>query len=144
MDRWFLEQIREIIEFEKRIDMDILSDKALLRKAKTMGFSDKKIAALVNEKDNLELSQNDIYYARVKHKIIAEFSEVDTCAGEFKALTPYLYSSINASELTQSKIENKKEKKVLIIGGGPNRIGQGIEFDYACVHASFALRDFRH
>ncbi|WP_270973116.1 carbamoyl-phosphate synthase large subunit [Campylobacter upsaliensis] len=141
VDRWFLEQIREIIEFEKRIDMDILSDKALLRKAKTMGFSDKKIAALVNEKDNLELSQNDIYYARVKHKIIAEFSEADTCAGEFKALTPYLYSSINASELTQSKIENKKEKKVLIIGGGPNRIGQGIEFDYACVHASFALRD---
>ncbi|EHQ5393216.1 carbamoyl-phosphate synthase large subunit [Campylobacter upsaliensis] len=141
VDRWFLEQIREIIEFEKRIDMDILSDKALLRKAKTMGFSDKKIAALVNEKDNLELSQNDIYYARVKHKIIAEFSEVDTCAGEFKALTPYLYSSINASELTQSKVENKKEKKVLIIGGGPNRIGQGIEFDYACVHASFALRD---
>lgn len=141
VDRWFLEQIREIIEFEKRIDMDILSDKALLRKAKTMGFSDKKIAALVNEKDNLELSQNDIYYARVKHKIIVEFSEVDTCAGEFKALTPYLYSSINASELTQSKVENKKEKKVLIIGGGPNRIGQGIEFDYACVHASFALKD---
>ncbi|MBS4276052.1 carbamoyl-phosphate synthase large subunit [Campylobacter vulpis] len=141
IDRWFLEQIREIVEFEKCIDMDILSDKVLLRKAKTMGFSDKKIAALVNEKDNLELSQNDIYYARMKHKIIVEFSEVDTCAGEFKALTPYLYSSTNASELTQSKFENKKEKKVLIIGGGPNRIGQGIEFDYACVHASFALKD---
>ncbi|MDO4674445.1 carbamoyl-phosphate synthase large subunit [Campylobacter sp.] len=143
VDRWFLEQIRELVEFEKRIDMDILSDKVLLRKAKTMGFSDKKIAALVNEKDNLELSQNDIYYARIKHKIIAEFSEVDTCAGEFEALTPYLYSSINASELTQSKNEarDKKEKKVLIIGGGPNRIGQGIEFDYACVHASFALKD---
>ena len=143
IDSWFLEQIKELIAFEKQIDMDILNNKALLRKAKTMGFSDKMIAFLVNLKDNLDLSQNDIYYARMKQKIIAEFSEVDTCAGEFKALTPYLYSSINVSEMTQSKSENKKErdKKVLIIGGGPNRIGQGIEFDYACVHACFALKD---
>lgn len=143
IDSWFLEQIKELIAFEKQIDMDILNNKALLRKAKTMGFSDKMIAFLVNLKDNLDLSQNDIYYARMKQKIIAEFSEVDTCAGEFKALTPYLYSSINVSEMTQNKSENKKErdKKVLIIGGGPNRIGQGIEFDYACVHACFALKD---
>lgn len=143
IDRWFLEQMKQIVEFEKHIDMDILSDKSLLRKAKTMGFSDKKIAALVNKKDNLELSQNDIYYARMRQKINLEFSEVDTCAGEFKALTPYFYSSTNASELTQSKSEgrDKKEKKVMIIGGGPNRIGQGIEFDYACVHAAFALKD---
>lgn len=143
IDSWFLEQIKELIAFEKQIDMDILNNKALLRKAKTMGFSDKMIAFLVNLKDNLDLSQNDIYYARMKQKIIAEFSEVDTCAGEFKALTPYLYSSMNVSEMTQSKSENKKErdKKVLIIGGGPNRIGQGIEFDYACVHACFALKD---
>ncbi|MCH5336306.1 MAG: carbamoyl-phosphate synthase large subunit [Campylobacter sp.] len=141
IDPWFLEQIKEITEFEKQIDMDILNDKVLLRKAKTMGFSDKMIALLVNLKDNLELSQNDIYYARMRQKIIAEFSEVDTCAGEFKALTPYLYSSTNVSESTQTKLENKKEKKVMIIGGGPNRIGQGIEFDYACVHASFALKD---
>ena len=124
IDPWFLTQIKEIVDFEEQIDMDILNNKALLRKAKTMGFSDKMIALLVNLKDNLELSQNDIYYARMKQKIIAEFSEVDTCAGEFEALTPY-----------------KKEKKVMIIGGGPNRIGQGIEFDYACVHASFALKD---
>ncbi|EPB5069385.1 carbamoyl-phosphate synthase large subunit, partial [Campylobacter jejuni] len=143
IDPWFLTQIKEIVDFEEQIDMDILNNKALLRKAKTMGFSDKMIALLVNLKDNLELSQNDIYYARMKQKIIAEFSEVDTCAGEFEALTPYLYSSINVSELTQSKndAKDKKEKKVMIIGGGPNRIGQGIEFDYACVHASFALKD---
>ncbi|HEG3860178.1 TPA: carbamoyl-phosphate synthase large subunit, partial [Campylobacter jejuni] len=143
IDPWFLTQIKEIVDFEEQIDMDILNNKALLRKAKTMGFSDKMIALLVNLKDNLELSQNDIYYARMKQKIIAEFSEVDTCAGEFEALTPYLYSSINVSELTQSKndTKDKKEKKVMIIGGGPNRIGQGIEFDYACVHASFALKD---
>lgn len=142
IDPWFLEQIKEIVDFEEQIDMDILSNKILLRKAKNLGFSDKKIANLVNQKDNLELSQNDIYYARMKQKIIPEFSEVDTCAGEFKALTPYLYSSTNVSELTQTKLEkDKKEKKVMIIGGGPNRIGQGIEFDYACVHASFALKD---
>ncbi|EOI9925527.1 carbamoyl-phosphate synthase large subunit, partial [Campylobacter coli] len=103
IDPWFLTQIKEIVDFEEQIDMDILNNKALLRKAKTMGFSDKMIALLVNLKDNLELSQNDIYYARMKQKIIAEFSEVDTCAGEFEALTPYLYSSINVSELTQSK-----------------------------------------
>ncbi|AJC91403.1 carbamoyl-phosphate synthase large subunit [Campylobacter subantarcticus] len=142
IDPWFLNQIKEIVEFENQIDMDILSNKQLLRKAKTLGFSDKKIASLINQKDNLELSQNDIYYARIKHKIIAQYSEVDTCAGEFEALTPYLYSSINASESTQVKDgKDKKDKKVMIIGGGPNRIGQGIEFDYACVHASFALKD---
>lgn len=113
IDPWFLTQIKEIVDFEEQIDMDILNNKALLRKAKTMGFSDKMIALLVNLKDNLELSQNDIYYARMKQKIIAEFSEVDTCAGEFEALTPYLYSSINVSELTQSKndTKDKKEKK---------------------------------
>ncbi len=147
IDMWFLEQIKEIVEFEKQIDMDILNDKELLRKAKSMGFSDKMIAYLINAKDNLELSQNDIYYARSRLKITASFNEVDTCAGEFEALTPYLYSSTNLKEITlknqktSDKKELKKEKKVMIIGGGPNRIGQGIEFDYACVHASFALKD---
>ncbi|MCR6572614.1 carbamoyl-phosphate synthase large subunit [Campylobacter insulaenigrae] len=142
IDTWFLNQIKEIVDFEEIIDMDILNNKHLLRKAKNFGFSDKKIASLVNQKDNLELSQNDIYYARMKQKIIVQYSEVDTCAGEFEALTPYLYSSVNASELTQIKDgKDKKDKKVMIIGGGPNRIGQGIEFDYACVHASFALKD---
>lgn len=84
IDPWFLSQIKEIVDFEEQIDMDILHNKTLLRKAKTMGFSDKMIALLVNLKDNLELSQNDIYYARMKQKIIAEFSEVDTCAGNLK------------------------------------------------------------
>ncbi|EAH8299793.1 carbamoyl-phosphate synthase large subunit [Campylobacter fetus] len=141
IDPWFLNQIYEITEFEKSVDMDILNNKDLLRKAKTWGFSDKMLAQLINEKDNLELSQNDIYYARIKHKINLEYREVDTCGGEFKALTPYLYSSTNiTSNLPNLKVENKN-KKVLIIGGGPNRIGQGIEFDYCCVHASYALRD---
>lgn len=143
IDIWFLNQIKEIIDFEKKIDMDILSNKNSLRKAKTMGFSDRRIAHLINIKDNLELSQNDIYYARINQNIITEFHEVDTCSGEFDAITPYYYSSFNVSELTQSinNKKEKKEKKVMIIGGGPNRIGQGIEFDYACVQASFALKD---
>jgi len=140
IDRWFLNEIREIVEFEDKIDMDILNDKELLRRAKTWGFSDKMIAKLINEKDNLELSQNDIYYARMKHEICLDYHEVDTCAGEFPALTPYLYSSTNAQNLG-ANLPVSNEKKVLIIGGGPNRIGQGIEFDYCCVHASFALKD---
>ncbi|CAD7288955.1 Carbamoyl-phosphate synthase large chain [Campylobacter majalis] len=140
IDRYFLNQIKQIVEFENSIDMDILNDENLLRQAKTMGFSDKKIAQLINEKDNLELSQNDIFFARTKLNIELEYNEVDTCGGEFKALTPYLYSSTNVTNLP--KINKKhNDKKVMIIGGGPNRIGQGIEFDYCCVHASFALRD---
>ncbi|MCR4942786.1 MAG: carbamoyl-phosphate synthase large subunit [Campylobacter sp.] len=141
IDPYFLNQIYEITEFEKCIDMDILNDENLLRKAKTMGFSDKMIAQLINLSDNLELSQNDIYFARSKLGIWHEYNEVDTCAGEFKALTPYLYSSTNITKLSPFDAPKGKEKKVMIIGGGPNRVGQGIEFDYCCVHASFALRD---
>lgn len=141
IDRYFLNQIYEIVKFEDCIDMDILNDENLLRKAKTMGFSDKMIALLVNEKDNLELSQNDIYFARTKLGINLEYNEVDTCAGEFKALTPYLYSSTNITKFEPKPKLNDNEKKVMIIGGGPNRVGQGIEFDYCCVHASFALRE---
>lgn len=181
IDKWFLNEIKQIVEFEKQIDMDILNDNTLLRKAKSMGFSDKMIARLINKKDDLGITQNDIYYARTRAKIVPIYNEVDTCAGEFKALTPYLYSTIpenaafgitqaplfeNAAfgvenfchiELSQeSEISNRlnssensalnssknsHEKKVMIIGGGGNRIGQGIEFDYACVHACFALSD---
>lgn len=188
IDKWFLTQIKELVEFEKQIDMDILNDEKMLRLAKSMGFSDKMIANLINAKDNLELTQNDIYYTRMSLNIKPQYNEVDTCAGEFKALTPYLYSTINensafeglnSSENSQSlchferseesqqksinlnkdsslfaKAQNDKlsensspcanknePKKVMIIGGGGNRIGQGIEFDYACVHACFALND---
>jgi carbamoyl-phosphate synthase large subunit len=146
VDRWFLYQFEEIVQFEKSIDMDILNDKQMLRYAKTLGFSDEMIAYLINEEDNLDVTANDIYHTREKFDIIHEYLEVDTCAAEFKALTPYLYSSTNISEQTQSKspialhIEDPK-KRVMIIGGGPNRIGQGIEFDYCCVHAAFALGD---
>ncbi len=141
IDRWFLYQIEEIVEFEKQIDMDILNDEEMLRRAKTYGFSDKMIAKLIKEKDDIDLNQNDIYNARKRHKIEIEYNEVDTCAAEFKALTPYLYSSVNITNLPKKESKTTDEKKVLIIGGGPNRIGQGIEFDYCCVHAAFALED---
>ncbi len=141
IDPWFLNQIKEIIDFEKKIDMFILNDEKLLRQAKTMGFSDKMIAKLINKEDNLELTTNDIYFARNKLNIDFEYNEVDTCAAEFKALTPYLYSTTNVTKLPATAKVDDKQKKVMIIGGGPNRIGQGIEFDYCCVHAAYALND---
>ena len=141
IDPWFLNQIKEIVDFEKNIDMFILNDEVLLRSAKTQGFSDKMIAKLINKQDNLELTQNDIYFARTKLGIDFEYNEVDTCAAEFKALTPYLYSTTNITKLPTVVKEKNNDKKVMIIGGGPNRIGQGIEFDYCCVHAAYALND---
>jgi len=134
IDRWFLYQIEEIIEFEKSLTKDILKDKEYLRAAKSHGFSDKMLAKL------LKLTEEDIYQARKTLGVALEYNEVDTCAAEFKALTPYLYSTTPISDIKKDKnISN--DKKVLIIGGGPNRIGQGIEFDYCCVHAAFALKD---
>ena len=141
IDKWYLNQFKEMLELEKKLDMFALNDEKLLRLAKTYGFSDKKIAWLINKYDNLELTQNDIYTARIKLGIKLEYNEVDTCAAEFKALTPYLYSTTNITKFPEQKVEKSDKKKVMIIGGGPNRIGQGIEFDYCCVHASFALRD---
>ena len=141
IDRWFLYQIEEIVDFEKYIDMEILNSEDLLRRAKTYGFSDKMIAKIIKEKDDIDINQNDIYNARKKLEIEIEYNEVDTCAAEFKALTPYLYSTVNITKLPKQELQKSEEKKVLIIGGGPNRIGQGIEFDYCCVHAAFALED---
>ncbi len=141
IDRWFLNQFEDLVQFEKKLDMFALNDEKLLREAKSYGFSDKKIAWLINKYDNLELTQNDIYFARQRLGIDLEYNEVDTCAAEFKALTPYLYSTTNITKLPKVKKEPNKDKKVMIIGGGPNRIGQGIEFDYCCVHAAYALKD---
>ncbi|MDR1008241.1 MAG: carbamoyl-phosphate synthase large subunit [Campylobacteraceae bacterium] len=141
IDVWFLRQIEEIVSFEKEIDMRILNNTKLLRFAKTYGFSDEMIASIINDKDNLALTQNDIYYARNRAGIFLEYNNVDTCAAEFEALTPYLYSTTNITANNNIVSKNSDKKKVLIIGGGPNRIGQGIEFDYCCVHAAYALKD---
>ena len=142
IDKWFLYQIEEIVELEEVIDIDILQNEVLLRKIKCDGFSDAMVAKLINKKDSMGITENDVRNARVKFGIQHIYNEVDTCAAEFKALTPYLYSTtpISATGEQQPVINNCK-KKVLILGGGPNRIGQGIEFDYCCVHAAFALKD---
>ncbi|SFZ98566.1 Carbamoyl-phosphate synthase large chain [hydrothermal vent metagenome] len=141
IDKWYLYQLEELMLREKEIDISLLSDATKLRQVKSEGFSDKMIASIINKKDRLELNENDIYTAREKMDIKLEYNEVDTCAAEFKALTPYLYSTTNITKLPQEVKEESNEKKVLVIGGGPNRIGQGIEFDYCCVHAAFALQD---
>jgi carbamoyl-phosphate synthase large subunit len=134
IDPWFLYQIEEIIEFEKSVDKSILNDRELMRSAKAMGFSDKRLSKL------LSVSESEVHDSRVKMGIVLEYNEVDTCAAEFEALTPYLYSTTPISDFEREKSDDNS-KKVMIIGGGPNRIGQGIEFDYCCVHASFALSD---
>ena len=141
IDRWFLYQLEELAIREKEMDIALLSDETRLRQVKSEGFSDAMIAEVINKKEGLTLSENDIYTAREKLGIKLEYNEVDTCAAEFKALTPYLYSTTNITKLPQTEVAQSTEKKVLVIGGGPNRIGQGIEFDYCCVHAAFALED---
>ena len=135
IDRWFLNHIREIIEFEKKIDFSILDNGELLREAKSMGFSDKRIAKLTG------FSETQIRNSRKRFQIEHQYNEVDTCSAEFEALTPYLYSTFEKNPLQPHREIEKEKRKVLIIGGGPNRIGQGIEFDYCCVHSSFALKD---
>lgn len=141
IDKWFLYQFEELAQREKTMDIALLSDETRLREIKSEGFSDAMIAQVINKNDGLALIENDIYSAREKLGIRFEYNEVDTCAAEFKALTPYLYSTTNITKLPQSSVIPSEDKKVLVIGGGPNRIGQGIEFDYCCVHAAFALED---
>jgi len=136
IDPWFLNQIKEIVELEKEFSKDMLKDEKLLRKAKTYGFSDRMIAKIIG------VSEEDVYKARKALGIEIDYNEVDTCAAEFDTTTSYLYSSVNVTKnvpLRESDLKN--DKKALILGGGPNRIGQGIEFDYCCVHAAFALND---
>ena len=135
IDPWFLTKFREIYNIEKSINETILNDELAMRTAKTNGFSDVMIARLIGK------TEEDVYQARKALDINFEYNEVDTCAAEFKALTPYLYSTTNITKLPKVEKPQSDEKKVLIIGGGPNRIGQGIEFDYCCVHASFALNE---
>ncbi|MBI4610908.1 MAG: carbamoyl-phosphate synthase large subunit, partial [Candidatus Rokubacteria bacterium] len=131
IDPWFLEQIREIVEFEPVIREVALRDPLVLRRAKQMGFSDRRIAELTGRTE-LEVRQ-----LRLAHGIRATFKMVDTCAAEFVAYTPYLYSTYEEED----EAPRTDRPKVVILGSGPNRIGQGIEFDYCCVHAAFALRE---
>lgn len=154
IDRWFLNQIYEIVKCESGVKSEILNDAEKLRFYKSQGFSDKMLCFLLKE-SGVEISENEFYEKCKSLNIAPKYEEVDTCAAEFPSLTSYLYSTIHANPLNMpscDEVEGKiaivdsiknteSTQKVLIIGGGPNRIGQGIEFDYCCVHASFALKD---
>lgn len=233
IDKWFLHEIKEIVDSESSITSQILSDESLMRRIKSYGFSDKMIAHWLKHNDGMEISESEVYQARIGLGVECVYNEVDTCAAEFPSLTPYLYSTIgnfvsvgnsaftqsfgefenslcgsplrlasaefsaqpqnltqnpriadsvntecqDSSDMDSSNTENSSIvsevrglskncaetslkgcrtsnsadsreihhktnfSKVMIIGGGPNRIGQGIEFDYCCVHSSFALND---
>ncbi len=129
IDRWFLRQIEEIVQSSNQvIDVNDVND---LRRAKKLGFSDVQLA------QQAKTTQAAIRAARQKAGITPTYRLVDTCAAEFEAYTPYYYSTYGIED----EVRDGDKKKVIILGGGPNRIGQGIEFDYCCVHASFALRE---
>ena len=141
IDPWFLYQIEEMIQVEASINDKILFDENFMRRVKVDGFSDKRIAQLITKNANYPISESEVYTKRKALKVGLEFNEVDTCSAEFEALTPYLYSTTNITKLPNVQKRVSDKKKVLILGGGPNRIGQGIEFDYCCVHAAFALKE---
>ncbi|MBS4067498.1 MAG: carbamoyl-phosphate synthase large subunit [Sulfurimonas sp.] len=141
IDPWFLYQLEEMIQTESIITDKILTDEEFMRSVKVDGFSDKRISQLITKNSNKEVSEEDVYKAKKSLGVNLEYNEVDTCAAEFEALTPYLYSTTNITRLPNVKNRVSDKKKVLILGGGPNRIGQGIEFDYCCVHAAFALKE---
>jgi carbamoyl-phosphate synthase large subunit len=131
IDPWFVAQLRRIIDAEERIRKGDLSPAALFS-FKRLGFSDKQIADLAGK------NEDEVRQLRLAHGVRATYARVDTCAAEFPAHTNYLYSTYESESESGA---NTGARKVVILGGGPNRIGQGIEFDYCCVHAAFALRD---
>lgn len=136
IDPWFLDNLQEIVELEDRLRAAgslAQAGTALLRQAKQFGFSDRQLATLWN------MAELDVRRERKRLGVVATFKSVDTCAAEFEAYTPYYYSTYEDEDETPRK--EAGTRRIMILGGGPNRIGQGIEFDYCCCHASFALRE---
>src|SRR5205823_5140606 len=131
IDPWFLEQIRQIVELEPEIARAGLTDPRLLRRAKQWGFADRRIASLTGA------TEATVRAVRKSHGITVTFKTVETGAAEFAAYTPHL----SATYEEEDEAPPTGRKKVVILGSGPNRIGQGIEFDYCCVHAAFALKE---
>ena len=133
IDPWFLHQLREIHEMEQELGRHTLADldAGLLRRAKEFGFADIQLAHLLRTDPAAVRARREAAGVRTTYRL------VDTCAAEFEAFTPYYYSSYG----DENEIIPSTRRKIMILGGGPNRIGQGIEFDYCCVHASFALRE---
>ena len=135
IDPWFLAELAALVEFRQElIDAPVL-DKQLLREAKVYGLSDAQIAALRPEL----AGEAGVRSLRLSLGVHPVFKTVDTCAGEFEAQTPYMYSTYEYDEAAESEIAASGKDKVIILGSGPNRIGQGIEFDYSCVHAALEL-----
>ncbi len=138
-DPWFVTQMAEIVEMERSIRT---LDAETVRRAKRMGFSDSQLARIVCEKQAVQdgaepVTEQDVRALRSELGLLPTYHQVDTCAAEFEAYTPYLYSSYESA----GEAGPTDRKKVIILGGGPNRIGQGIEFDYCCCHASYALQE---
>ena len=137
-DPWFLARIREIVDAEEGVRAAGLpTDEAAMRQLKMMGFTDARLATLTGQ------TEADVRDARLRIGVKAVFKRIDTCAAEFEAQTPYMYSTYEAPAFGEVECEARPSdrKKVVILGGGPNRIGQGIEFDYCCCHACYALTD---
>jgi carbamoyl-phosphate synthase large subunit len=133
IDPWFLDQIKEIVDLELEVEKRTLADldALTLRKLKQKGFSDRRLAYL------LDTTEHEVRKQRHALNVRPVYKRVDTCAAEFATNTAYMYSTYEQ----ECEAAPTDRKKVMVLGGGPNRIGQGIEFDYCCVHASFALRD---
>ena len=138
IDPWFLGQIKEIVDCEINLKkIGLPKNFTEFNRIKSIGFSDKKLSELTN------LSEDVVRKKRIALKILPVYKKVDTCAAEFKSFTPYMYSTYqrNFSIVSECEAEPTSKKKIIILGGGPNRIGQGIEFDYCCCQASFSLKD---
>ncbi|HVT07900.1 MAG TPA: carbamoyl-phosphate synthase large subunit, partial [Polyangia bacterium] len=151
IDPWFLRNLKQMIDEDESTRLlaaskgaaAVLDDGPGLARRKRLGLSDRRLMKLCG------VSEEDVRQARIKHGVRPVFKRVDTCAAEFEAQTPYLYSTyeigfeerVGAPELVENENRPTKKKKIVILGGGPNRIGQGIEFDYCCVHAVQALRE---
>jgi carbamoyl-phosphate synthase large subunit len=136
IDKWFINEVKKIVDLEKEIEKFKLNTLPieLLHEAKKMGFGDEQISLIMKDGND-----EDVYEKRKAAGITRVFKMVDTCSAEFEAKTPYFYSSFESGNHNESKVSNKK--KVIVLGSGPNRIGQGIEFDYCCVHGLLALKE---
>jgi carbamoyl-phosphate synthase large subunit len=136
IDRWFLYEIQKIVSLEKELSNYRLNTipEELLRDAKRMGFSDLQICRIMNDG-----TEDELYEKRRALGIRRVYKMVDTCSAEFEAKTPYFYSTFEGSDSNESNVSDKK--KIVVLGSGPNRIGQGIEFDYCCVHGLLAIKE---
>jgi len=136
IDRWFIYEIQKICNMEVELGKYKLNSipVELLREAKAMGFSDEQLCRIMKDGN-----EEDVYELRKKHGITRVFKMVDTCSAEFEAKTPYFYSTFERGSANESKRSDRK--KIIVLGSGPNRIGQGIEFDYCCVHGLLAIKE---